>query len=52
MKLFWRIFIFFQLWRTDSPWMDGEKIDAPFAWELARIFEEHDDALNGWEVLK
>ena len=48
-KLFWRIVIFFQLWKSDYY---GEPISADLAWELAHIFEEHDDTFDGWERVK
>jgi hypothetical protein len=46
------IWIFFCLWGTDDPWMDGARIDASFAWGLAGIFAEYDDELSQWEELK
>lgn len=47
-KLFWQIVIFFQLWRSDYY---DKPIDAPLAWELAGIFEEH-DILDDYKVMK
>lgn len=46
MKTIWRIIIFFRLWGS---YHYENKIDAAFAWELAGIFEEHSDALKGFE---
>jgi len=48
-KLFWRVVIFFQLWRSDYY---GEPIAAVLAWKLAGIFEEHDDVFEGWQQVK
>jgi hypothetical protein len=43
-----RMIIFFDLW--GDYWYEV-KIDAKWAWELAGIFEEHSDALEGFEPL-
>ena len=48
-KLINTLIIFFDLWGSDYY---GERIDAAFAWELATIFEEHSDALEGFERLE
>ena len=47
-KLINRIIIFFDLW---GDYHYDTRIDAAFAWELAGIFEEHSDALEGFEPL-
>jgi hypothetical protein len=53
MKLFLlHVWIFFSLWRSPDPWMDGALIDAPFAWKLSGIFAEYDDELSQWQELK
>jgi len=48
MKTFWRILIFFRLWKSKYY---EEVIDASLAWELAGIFAAS-DALDDWEVLQ
>ena len=47
--LLWRVYIFLQLWGS---YHYENRIDAAFAWELAGIFEEHSDALAGFEKLE
>jgi len=47
-KLTNTLIIFFDLFGSDYY---GEKIDSEFAWELAKIFEEHSDVLEGFERL-
>ena len=49
MKTLQRIWIFLCLWRT---YHYENRIGAELAWELARIFVEHDEELSQWEVLK
>jgi hypothetical protein len=44
-----RIFYFFSLWGT---YHYETRIGVRFAWELARIFAEHDEELSQWEELK
>ena len=51
MKLYHRIRYFLEFWRTDDPWLDGAKIDAAFAWDLAGAFADHHDELSQWEEL-
>lgn len=45
-KLIDRLIIFFELWGS---YHYETRIDAALAWELACIFEEHSDALAGFE---
>ena len=45
-KLIDTLIIFFELWGS---YHYEERIDAALAWELATIFEEHSDALEGFE---
>ena len=44
-----RIQIFISIWGSDYY---DERIDADFAWELARVMAEHDEELSRWEELK
>ena len=44
-----RLTAFWSLWGS---YHYENKIDAPFAWELAGIFTDHADALSGFEAMK
>ena len=52
MKLYHRVLYFLELWRSDDPWMDGAKIDAAFAWELAGVMAKNHDELIQWTALE